>query len=354
MENVNYESFCDKKLGEINSNGVGETQINNRVKKSFKKKIIKIFPKAVTSKRNKKKKNIKKNGKIISLYNVSNRQDDHCNLNEIKYIENTQINIKIKKPEDIYLLTKDCTISKTKKGKQIPKLEVSYPKKRKLFGQWIYCDKYELDINNSKNSFIKKHPEILEKISYFSNNAPKFLSHAFMLVKNEVSKFGQMTINQSIINSEQYQLNHLDYEKFIKIHSKEFNDINMSKKLDELFIEFQAKNESNLEEHNKKVIRFIRNNPTNELFANEYLDLSFYELFNLFNVNRLEDYIKEIKIELDGELKEKNNNNADKNFMENKTNSFIDIIKFLCEKHKEYIDLIDERKKPTNFEKIKK
>ena len=121
-------------------------------------------------------------------------------------------------------------------------------------------------------------------------------------------------------------------------------------KLEDLFIEFQAKNERNLEKHNKKVIRYIRNNAINELFANEYLDLTFYELFNLFIVYRLDDYIKEIKIEFDSEIKKKQNN-ADKNFIKKKTDSFADIIKFICERYEEYFDLIDERKKPVNLEK---
>jgi hypothetical protein len=360
MDNQNYQNFCDNQIRNINSNGLGETQTNNnpkikRIRKTFKRKIRKTFSKTTKPKnikRKRKRKKSKKNNIIINLYNVSYRQDDHCDLKEISNIANTKINIRRKKFEDIYLATKDCTRTRARARKRKPKqkLEVLYPKKRKFFGKWIHSDKYELDIDKSKNSLLKKYPEILEKISYFSNNAPKFLSHAFMFVKNEVSTFGQKIINQSIINSEQYQLNRLDYEKFTKILSKEFNDRNMCKKLEDLFIEFQAKNERNLEKHNKKVIRYIRNNAIKELFANEYLDLTFYELFNLFIVYRLDDYIKEIKIEFDSEIKKKQNN-ADKNFIKKKTDSFADIIKFICERYEEYFDLIDERKKPVNLEK---
>ena len=271
----------------------------------------------------------------------------------IKYIVNTQINIKSKKLEDINPLTNDCTLSKPKKEKPEQKSEIWYPKKRKLYGKWISHDKFELDINKCKNSLIKQYPELLEKISNFSNNAPKFLSHVIMLVKNEVAIFGQKTINQSIINSENYQLNYLDYEKFIKVLTKEFNDRNMCKKLEELFIEFQAKNEGDLEDHNKMVIRYIRNNKTNELFANEYLDKTFYELFNLFIEKRLDDYIKEKKDELDLILKNQNNN-LNKNLIKDKNESFIYIIKFICENYKEYFDLIDERKNRVKLKKIKK
>lgn len=210
MQNVNYESFCDKKLSEKISNELGETQSDNnlnikRIKKPFKRKIIKILSKIPKSKKTKKKmKNLKKDSNSSS-YNVLNRQDDHCNLNVITYIGNTQINIKTKKLEDINPLTNDCTLSKPKKEKPEPKSEIWYPKKRKLYGKWISHDKFELDINKCKNSLIKQYPELLEKISNFSNNAPKFLSHVIMLVKNEVAIFGQKTINQSIINSENYQ-----------------------------------------------------------------------------------------------------------------------------------------------------
>lgn len=358
MQNVNYESFCDKKLSEKISNELGETQSDNnlnikRIKKPFKRKIIKILSKIPKSKKTKKKmKNLKKDSNSSS-YNVLNRQDDHCNLNVITYIGNTQINIKTKKLEDINPLTNDCTLSKPKEEKPKPKSEIWYPKKRKLFGQWISHDKFKLDITKCKNSLIKQYPELLEKISNFSNNAPKFLSHVIMQVKNEVAIFGQKTINQSIINSENYQLNYLDYEKFIKVLTKEFNDRNMCKKLEELFIEFQAKNEGDLEDHNKMVIRYIRNNKTNELFANEYLDKTFYELFNLFIEKRLDDYIKEKKDELDLILKNQNNN-LNKNLIKDKNESFIYIIKFICENYKEYFDLIDERKNRVKLKKIKK
>ena len=127
----------------------------------------------------------------------------------------------------------------------------------------------------------------------------------------------------------------------------------MCKKLEELFIEFQAKNEGDLEDHNKMVIRYIRNNKTNELFANEYLDKTFYELFNLFIEKRLDDYIKEKKDELDLILKNQNNN-LNKNLIKDKNESFIYIIKFICENYKEYFDLIDERKNRVKLKKIKK
>ena len=56
MQNVNYESFCDKKLSEKISNELGETQSDNnlnikRIKKPFKRKIIKILSKIPKSKK---------------------------------------------------------------------------------------------------------------------------------------------------------------------------------------------------------------------------------------------------------------------------------------------------------------
>ena len=76
-------------------------------------------------------------------------------------------------------------------------------------------------------------------------------------------------------------------------------------------------------------------------------------MFNLFNEKRLDDNIKEKKDELDLILKNQNNN-LNKNLIKDKNESFIYIIKFICENYKEYFDLIDERKNRVKLKKIKK
>ena len=83
-----------------------------------------------------------------------------------------------------------------------------------------------------------------------------------------------------------------------KQKSPDFYKRILSKKLEYLFIEYQAKNTDELKDHNKKVIQDIRNNPIKELFANEYLDLSFYELANLFYKEYFEVYSQKKKEEL--------------------------------------------------------
>lgn len=64
---------------------------------------------------------------------------------------------------------------------------------------------------------------------------------------------------------------------------KDFNERILYKTLDVIFIEFQAENEGILKDNNKNVIKYIRNNPSDELAANEYLDYTFSDLLDLFN-----------------------------------------------------------------------
>lgn len=309
-----------------------------KTKKSHKNKIIKQLPKRIKLKKNKNQKN--KNNKLTSD-KYSNYQDDK--LIDLSFIngQNNKTNYNFIKFDKYDVKTEMNTSLKIQEELDVSKIISYYPKKRKLFGEWINSEKYDLDVSNCKNSFIKKFSSVLECISYFSKNPPKFLSHLVMLIKNEVAYFGQLIINQSIINYQTYQLFYLDYEKFVKILTKDFNEKNLNKKLDDLFIEFQAKNEGHLKDHNKKVIQYIRNNPQNELVANEYLDLNFYEIFHKFNELQLDNYKIEIKKMLELEY---TNKSLSVEIIETKIKAFINIIDIICINHKDYFNLIDERK----------
>ena len=334
-ETNNISNIKDSK-DNLEKNKNNNIQTTKNIKIDLKKNLVKKRTKNAKLKNSNKRKIKIKN--YPKLFNKSNKP----------LVESVIISIKFNKINNIFISgeyynkkTKDNSILIIKEKKIVTKQQISYPKKRKLFGEWLNSDKYNLKISNCKNSFIKKYEQILEDISYFSNNPPKFLSHIVMIIKNEISYFGQILINKSIINSENYQLTNLDYDRFVKILSKDFNDKNLFKKLDEIFIEFQAKNEGNLRNNNKKVIQYIRNNYLNEIIANEYLDLTFFELFDLFNETHLKDFINEIKKEL--ELEYKNNSLTD-TLIKEKIEAFVNIIDIICKNYKDYFELIDERK----------
>ena len=139
--------------------------------------------------------------------------------------------------------------------------------------------------------------EIYEKqLSISLKNISIFDSPLNLEIQFEIFDFGLKLINSSKIN-EGYLLP-IDFMNLCKQKSPDFYKRILSKKLEYLFIEYQAKNTDELKDHNKKVIQDIRNNPIKELFANEYLDLSFYELANLFYKEYFEVYSQKKKEEL--------------------------------------------------------
>ena len=214
------------------------------------------------------------------------------------------------------------------------KFEVFYPK-RKAFSEKLFNNKkYDLKNYNCKNKFLTKHKDILEKISYFSENPPKFLTHIIIRIKNEIIYFIQKEINENIVKDPNiYQLNRIDYETFVKNTSKNFNDNNLIKKIDEIFIEFQGDNEGKLKDNNEKVIKHMKDNKYDYMGALDYLGKTFYEIFSIFNEKYLEKYLKKTEDELN-----------EKGIRKEKIFALLIIIKKVSKEYKDYFDSIDERK----------
>ena len=325
----------DIKLYDIHQNTNNETN-RTRIKKQFRKKIkAKIHLKNNIKKRKKKKMKMKKkDDEVKKIEFLDIYEDNFCYNPEGTISQN--IEIIIEKTQSNKMKPEINRIISSKKDKKIKakSKEILYPEQRKFYGNWLKNPKYEVNIIDNKNSFINKYPEILEHLSFFGNNPPKFLSHLVIRIKNKVSCYGQKIINKCInIEDESLRLYKLDYESFIKDLSKKFNDINLCKKLEDIFIEYQAENEGNLKDHNKKIIKYIRSQGSKELFANEYLDLSFYELFGDFKENYLPKYLDEIEALFPKDIEKE------------KIDAYKNIIKIICENYQDYFDLIDERKK---------
>ena len=339
----NYDNETEQKKDDIKlcdtfhqstNNETNKTPTKKRIRKKIKmKNHLKNNIKKRKKKNNKKKKQkkegeIKKN-KLLDIYeeNFPYNSEGIISPNIEILIEKTQSN-KITSDHNHIISSKKAKKIKTKSK------EILYPEPRKFYGKWLKSPKYEINVTDYKNSFINKYTEILEYISFFDNNPPKFLSLLVIRIKNKVSYYGQKIINELInVEDESFMLHKLDYERFIKDLSKKFNDINLSKKLEDIFIEYQADNEGDLKDHNKKIIKYIRSQGSKELFANEYLDLSFYELFGDFKENYLPKYLDEIESLFPNDIEKE------------KIDAYKNIIKIICENYQDYFDLIDERKK---------
>ena len=98
---------------------------------------------------------------------------------------------------------------------------------------------------------------------------------------------------------------------FARVLHKEFNEKYLVRKIEELFITFQAKIKDVDEDHNKKVIKYLRENREKELFANEYLDNNFYKFVEIFKECELDDYLRKEKDDLRNAYYNQNNNCKD-------------------------------------------
>ena len=207
---------------------------------------------------------------------------------------------------DIEIVIEQLSDNKSKSDKKIIE-DINKEEREKIKAEKYFGNFYDALRNQKgylKNQITKpmaqyttQCSEIHEKqLSISPGGVSVFDSPLNLEIQFEIFDFGLKLINSSKIN-EGYLLP-IDFMNLCKQKSPDFYKRILSKKLEYLFIEYQAKNTDELKDHNKKVIQDIRNNPIKELFANEYLDLSFYELANLFYKEYFEVYAQKKKEEL--------------------------------------------------------
>ena len=220
------------------------------------------------------------------------------------------------------------------------------------YGKFIDYNMPKNEISNPINLFFQVHKDIYYLVYvYFDDKVSHFVSQRVIELKKAFVDFALIIINLLILGDgkNQWQLVGIDYKTFCANLTKGFIDYYLDKKLDELFIIFQTKNEGELKDNNKKVINYIRSNREKELFANEYLDKNFYELVEDFNKKRLNKYLIEKEGELYNEYKKKGKQIAD---IEVRIKAYDTLIRTLCINFREYSESIQGRKKKEKKEEI--
>ena len=219
------------------------------------------------------------------------------------------------------------------------------------YGKFIDYNMPKNEISNPINLFFQVHKDIYYLVYVnFDDKVSHFVSQRVIELKKAFVDFALIIINLLILGGgkNQWQLVGIDYKTFSANLTKGFIDYYLDKKLDELFILFQTKNEGELKDNNKKVINYIRSNREKELFANEYLDKNFYELVEDFNKKRLNKYLIEKEGELYNEYKKKGKQIAD---IEVRIKAYDTLIRTLCINFREYSESIQGRKKKKKKKK---
>ena len=243
-------------------------------------------------------------------------------------------------------------IRKYNKHLKIASTKFSTKSRKVFYGKSLEYKRPQKGITNPKNDFLKKYKNIYDLVyKYFDDKVSHFISQRVIELKNAFVDFALIIINLLILGDgkNQWQLVGIDYKTFCANLTKGFIDYYLDKKLDELFILFQTKNEGELKDNNKKVINYIRSNREKELFANEYLDKNFYELVEDFNKKRLNKYLIEKEGELYNEYKKKGKQIAD---IEVRIKAYDTLIRTLCINFREYSESIQGRKKKEKKEEI--
>ena len=186
------------------------------------------------------------------------------------------------------------------------KINTEYLRKKKKvpYGSFIkyYNDNkiknYQEKQSNIKNKFLKKYPQICKDIlTYFMDDAPKFLDHRAIELITAIVDYGQIIINENI-KDDSLLLYYISYDNFCEHLEKSFTNANYNLSLKEIFIKFQDNKEEKFINNNKKVIEYIRENELKEKEAHELLELSFYELCDNFTENHLNEYLGQRRAEL--------------------------------------------------------
>ena len=227
-------------------------------------------------------------------------------------------------------------------------------KTQRFYGKWLYYEKkFTINKNTLKNIFIKNNYKIIDYALYFTDDIPKFISSKMKNIKNLIIQYGYNSINISIKNKN-YFLMKVDYEKLIKPTDYKLNvTIILKSDLATLFSDYQ-KNENNYpDDHNKKVVKYIKDNIGSELEAYNLLNLTFIDLVKKFIDDKksgldaiLNIFKKKMKSTLEKKQQSyKNDGKIHNLFINEKIEAFCEIQKMLCEKFEFFFTSIQTRKK---------
>ena len=304
---------------------------------------------------------IQGNGRDINLTDsIENRAE---NDGEALNIDSNQNNISSSQifsenkhqRQNKFIITKPSTSSPSEQELIIDREQ--FKKKRGIYGGLKSYKTFEKEIPNPTNKFFINHRLFYDLVyRYFSKNPSSFISERVIRLRVTIIDFGQKLININITkNPEDANPNELiaflSYDKFCKCNTKEFNKRNLGKKLKEIFSETNFQYERNDENHNKNLINLLCNKRerSDNKIANEYLELTFYELVKEFTKAELDNYLENEAEDLRKVYIENNINDYEKRIEAYKT-----IIRTLCENFKEYSLSFEERKYKAKNKKMRK
>ena len=297
-------------------------------------------------------------------YNPTNSiENPFKNNSEALNIDNNQNNISSNQifsenkhqRQNKFITTKPSTSSPSEQELIIDREQVK--KEKGIYGKIGSYKTFEKEIPNPTNKFFINHRLFYDLVyRYFSKNPSSFISERAIRLRATIIDFGQKLINTSITkNPEDANPNELiaflSYDKFCKCNTKEFNKRNLGKSLKEIFSDTNFQYERNDENHNKNLINLLCNKRerSDNKIANEYLELTFYELVKEFTKAELDNYLENEAEDLRKVYIENNINDYEERIEAYKT-----IIRTLCENFKEYSLSFEERKYKAKNKKMKK
>lgn len=284
--------------------------------------------------------------------NIEEEEDNKINDNVLQIEKNDDKNEKVKINIVIYILedTRELTNIKKKKINREYLRETTKGKKEP-YGNWIIYS-----ITNPKkkmprinNKFIKKHEIGNDILTYFSDDSPKFLTHRAIDLKEAIVDYGQKIINESIKVEGKF-LYYISYDDFCKKTEKNFTEPNYGKKLEALFIEYQDNKNIKFKDNNKNVIKYIRENKKYEQEANILLDLTFYQLCEVFSEYYLENYLEKKRNELISSYESETGETPSNELIQ----AYSNVIEILCKNFKDYSTSETEREVKQKRPKKKK
>ena len=273
--------------------------------------------------------------------NIEEEEDNKINDNVLQIEKNDDknekviINIVIPILEDIRELT---NIKKKKINREY--LRETTKGKKEPYGKWIiyYKTNPKIKMPRINNKFIKNHGIGNDILTYFSDDSPKFLTHRAIDLKEDIVDYGQKIINESIKVEGKF-LYYISYDDFCKKTEKNFTKPNYDKKLEALFIEYQDNKNIKFKDNNKNVIKYIRENKKYEQEANILLDLTFYQLCEVFSEYYLENYLEKKRNELISSYESETGETPSNELIQ----AYSNIIEILCKNFKDYSTSETER-----------
>ena len=332
-EKTEYINYWNENKDWLEENGIMDiSKVDNKTKDNLKTEVNNV-PKQFDNIKSTQNRNM----------NIE-EEDNKINDNVLQIEKNDDKNEKVKINIVIYILEDKRELTNIKKKKiNREYLRETTKGKKEPYGIWI-----TYNITNPKkkmprinNKFIKKHEIGNDILTYFSDDSPKFLTHRAIDLKEDIVDYGQKIINESIKVEGKF-LYYISYDDFCKKTEKNFTKPNYDKKLEALFIEYQDNKNIKFKDNNKNVIKYIRDNSKYEQEANMLLDLTFYQLCEVFSEYYLEKYLEKKRNELISSYESETGKTPSKELIQ----AYSNIIEILCENFEEYSKSETKRKIP--------